>query len=356
MYYIHKSTLYCTNKTRRTTRDNGLRRYRHATVAVQNCPFLLCFHFYSSTPTHTQPTHCPMTSPTGSRPESYAEDLYAGFLGGHNVEHVLPIRRLTREDIEKALDATGSTRMKKRKVDPFSNRTIGLDSRGKPVYNITLNTRQPGSLFSDNEDNNDAARETPSYMTHNGRLQLLRYPPISLYDFDQPVITKPTPLSIFLDVDKYTATRKQVMDDFGGMWTAESMQVDQSVVQQPSSSPDQHTMDLEQPPSTDQQVPTTDTEDQYQYYPANWVPVYATPFQQSTCDEFYNPEPTNDMLSAKVDFTEIIARLNHPLEAMVDDYDVTAADKWNGSGKTQFIRNLIHALNEAQMVSVDEDG
>ncbi|CDH49729.1 predicted protein [Lichtheimia corymbifera JMRC:FSU:9682] len=55
------------------------------------------------------------------------------------------------------------------------------------------------------------------------------------------------------------------------------------------------------------------------------------------------------MLSAKVDFTEIIARSNLPLEAMVDDYDVTAADKWNGSGKTQFIRNFIDALNEAQM-------
>lgn len=324
-----------------------------ATVAVQNCPFgILPFTFLlEHLHAHLHPT-APMTSPTGSRPESYAENLYAGFFGGHDGEHVLPIRRLTREDIEKALDATGSTRMKKHKVDPFSNRTLGLDSRGKPVYNITLKTRQPGSLFTANEDNNDASRETPtSYMTQNGRLQLLRYPPVSLYDFDQPVVTKPTPLSIFLDVDQYTATRKQVMDDFGGMWTAESMQLDQPAVVQQSSPT------IEPPSSTDQQVPTTDTMDQDQHYhPARWVPVYATPFQQSTCDEFYNPEPNDDMLSAKVDFSETISRLNHPLEAMVDDYDVTAADKWNGSGKTQFIRDLIHAINEAQMVSVDEDG
>lgn len=296
-----------------------------------------------------------MASPTHSG--SFAENLYSGFQGGYDAGHILPIRQLTREHIEKELDSTQDTRLKMRKVvvDPFRNRTIGLDSQGNPIHNITLNTRPPGSLYSDNEE--DTVRETPSYRTQNGRLQLLRYPPVSLYDFDQPVITEPSPVSIYLDVEKYSSTRQQVMDEFGGMWTAGSMHVDQAPVVQQSPSHDQHTMDHHQPQSADQQVPTTDTipsssVDQSQHHPVHWVPVYATPFQQSSCDEFYTPNPVDDVLSAKVDFNEIIARLNHPLEAMVDDYDVTADDKWNGSGKTQFIRDFIKALNEAQVVTI----
>ena len=302
-----------------------------------------------------------MASPTDSQSGSLAENLYAGFYGGHDAGHVLPIRQLTRENIEKGLDSNGDTRTKKRKamVDSMSNRTVGVDSHGNPIHNIKLNIRRPGPLYSNDENNDQSVRETPSYMTQNGRLQLLRYPSASLYDFDQPVMKEPTSLPIYLNIDQYSTTRQQVVDDFGGMWTAESMHVNQSAVVQQSPSHDQPTMD-HQPQPTDQQVPITNTAssstmDQYQHYPVHWVPVYATPFQQSSCDEFYSPQPNDDVLSAKVDFNETISRLNHPLEAMVDDYDVTATDKWNGSGKTQFIRYLIHALNETQTVSFHYD-
>ncbi|KAI9313823.1 hypothetical protein BX666DRAFT_548493 [Dichotomocladium elegans] len=84
-------------------------------------------------------------------------------------------------------------------------------------------------------------------------------------------------------------------------------------------------------------------------YPTGWVPICPTDFQQTKCDELRRAAE-QDTSEYKPLFLDTIGALNHPLVAMMDDYGVTEADKWGGSGKTQFLHDFITSLCELNKV------
>ncbi|KAG0172130.1 hypothetical protein DFQ28_004281 [Apophysomyces sp. BC1034] len=78
--------------------------------------------------------------------------------------------------------------------------------------------------------------------------------------------------------------------------------------------------------------------------PPQWVPVCATKLQIEQCDKTGEEarQIPEDLL--KPYFERVVDILDHPLSGNADEYGVTVADKWNGSGKTIFLKRLFDTL------------
>ncbi|KAI9247701.1 hypothetical protein BDA99DRAFT_253995 [Phascolomyces articulosus] len=282
---------------------------------------------------------------------------------------VLPVARVTRNDIESRLQISIETRKKVNQIYT----TYHNERKRQPTP--TLKSIPSLHLFPHDASSQQQSFTRTNHGNETGSLPLYKVPRFSLFQplsntpkahsTSQP--TPPPPTLLMLHTEQYAQQRRAMVDDQGNPCFVVDDSNNNSIssaatavtfnTPQERSIPSTTTIPSQQQqqlviPETPVTRTTTSLSSPSTFLESvrkQFVPILATSMQQQGCDKLAQLAQTRDGSFLKINFESMIGLLNHPLIALMDEYEETTADKWSGSGKTHFIKQLVDILRKENM-------
>ncbi|KAI9495999.1 hypothetical protein BDB00DRAFT_811346 [Zychaea mexicana] len=299
---------------------------------------------------------------------------------------VFPVARVTRKDIESRLQKQIESRLKVKKI--YADH---LEQQQQQRLRLRLKPVPSFQLFPDESSVTAAPDNNGVNVAERGLLSLRRVPNFSLFGDSVATTTRSEQHVSTLRIDQYAQQRRDCVNEhriagvlgvgregtavdpfstesiarvlLGDDTTSSSLTapigststssadgtptISQETQAVPVSPQEQQEQQQHQP--TEPQTSATHASVILSSVPERCIPVFATTMQKQGCDKITQTAKTRDTSFLKIRFEEMIGVLNHPLVAMMDVYEQTLNDKWSGSGKTLFIKQLVENLQAEQM-------